>query len=233
MGTDITWLGHSAFRIDAFDGTRILIDPWITGNAQCPIGLDDVSDVHAICITHDHPHHVGDAVEIAARSGAVIIAPSPLTTRLLAETTLDKDLVIHRGAGMNLGGTCRLSNVKATLVEAVHIAAGGPSAGFVFTLEHGKRLYHAGDTALFYGMKLLGKLFHPTIACLPVGGVFTMDAKQVTLAVQMMKIRRLWPMHYGTLPETAQDLDELRLTLTKHCPATQLIDVPAGTAYAL
>lgn len=231
MATEITWLGHSAFRIDAYDGTRILIDPWITGNPHCPVTLDDLNDVHAICLTHDHPHHVGDAVDIALRSGAVIVAASPLTRRLLADTPLEKELVIHNGAGMNLGGTCRLSKVKATLVEAVHVTAAGPSAGFMFTLEEGKRIYHAGDTALFYGMKLLGKLFHPTLACLPVGGVFTMDAKQVTLAAQMMKLKRVWPMHYGTLPEVAQDLDEVRLTLSKHCPAAEIVDLPPGQPY--
>lgn len=233
MATKIRWLGHSAFRIDSYDGTRILIDPWIEGNPRCPVTLDDVADVHAICLTHDHPHHVGDAVEIAMRSGAIIIAPSPLTSRLLRDTPLERQLVIHNGAGMNIGGTCRLAKVKATLVEAAHVSATGPSVGFVFTLEDGRRLYHAGDTGLFYGMKLLGKLFHPSLACLPVGGVFTMDAKQVTLAVQMMKLKRVWPMHYGTLPELPADLDEVRHVLGKHCPATELIDLSPGQPYTL
>lgn len=233
MTSEITWLGHSAFRIDAYDGTRILIDPWIEGNPKCPISLADLTDVHAICLTHDHPHHVGDAVEIAMRSGAVIVAPSPIVTRLLRETPLERELVIHNGAGMNIGGTCRLANAKATLVEAVHASMGGCCAGYVFTLEDGKRVYHAGDTTLFYGMKLLAKLFSPVIACLPVGGVFTMDAKQATLATQIMKIRRVWPMHYGTLPELAQDLDDVRLTMAKYCPNTEVILYPPGEAYPL
>lgn len=233
MPTEITWLGHSGFRIEAYDGTRILVDPWITGNPFCPVTLDDLSDVHAICLTHDHPHHVGEAVQIALRSGAVIVAPSPLTCRLLRDTPLEKQLVIHNGTGMNVGGTCRLGKVKTALVEAVHISAGGPGVGYVFTLEDSKRVYHAGDTGIFYGMKLLSKMFRPTLACLPVGGVYTMDAKQVTLAAQMMKLKRVWPMHFGTLPELAQDLDEVRATLSKHSPTTELIEQPPGAPYTL
>ena len=138
---------------------------------------------------------------------------------------------MNGGSGMNLGGTARLGTVKATMVEANHL--GATSAGFVVTLEDGQRVYHAGDTGLFYGMKLLAKLFSPAIACLPVGGIFTMDAKQATLAVQLMKAKRVWPMHWGSLPELSQDLNEVQMNFTKRCPGTELIINEPGEPYKL
>lgn len=233
MGCQITWFGHSAFRFVSLDGTVILVDPWIADNPMCPVGLEAIQEVHAICLTHDHPHHVGEAVELAQTFQATIVAPSPITKSLLASDQVPRDLIVHNGSGMNLGGTCRVNKIKITMVEAAHLTTSGASAGYVITMEDSQRIYHAGDTGLFYGMKLLTKLFNPALACLPVGGVFTMDAKQATLAVQLMRLRRVWPMHYASLPELAQDVDELRLMMTKHCPTTELIVQAPGEPYEM
>jgi L-ascorbate metabolism protein UlaG (beta-lactamase superfamily) len=200
--TRITWLGHSAVLIQTAKGTNILIDPYLTGNPSYPKGFELPAKIDYILLTHGHGDHLGDAVPLAAKYGATVVAIFELA-----------EYVAKKGAaktvGMNLGGTVQLKDVAATMVDARHSAAAvdekgvhyvGVAAGFVLTIEGGTTIYHAGDTAVFGDMALIRELYEPKVALLPIGDHFTMGLKEAALAVQLIAPEVVLPMHWGTFP---------------------------------
>lgn len=194
----ITRLGHAAVLIEA--SKNILIDPYITDNPMAARKIDEVPTIDYILITHDHFDHFGDdALEIAKRDGATLIAVHEVTVR---------DDVAKSGVkviGANIGGTYSDNGVTFSLTEAVHSSGGGSPSGFVIKID-GKVLYQSGDTAVFSDMKLIPKLFgHINVALLPIGGHYTMDEKGAALAVEYLKPDITIPIHYDTWPPIAAD----------------------------
>jgi L-ascorbate metabolism protein UlaG (beta-lactamase superfamily) len=195
----IRFLGHSAFEIT--DGKwNLLIDPFITGNPVAPVKESELAP-HYIFLTHFHGDHVGDAVAIAKRTGATII------------TTYEGGLELEKQGvkveAMALGGKKRFDFglVRVTLAFHGSGVAGGHAAGFVIHLGD-KRIYHAGDTALFSDMKLLnGVIERPGIdvALLPIGDHYTMGPEDAAIAVQWIRPKVVIPMHWGTFPILLQD----------------------------
>ncbi len=208
--TALTWLAHSAFLLTTSAGTNVLIDPWLDSpkapaNVQLPDHLD------AILVTHGHYDHLGSAAELARKTGAVVIGAYELVALL--------DLPKAQALGFNIGGTLVVKDVTIHLVEALHSSSiakpgqpahySGSPMGFVVASKDGPTFYHAGDTDVFAGMQLIGRRYHPTIALLPIGGLFTMDPQGAALASQLLGVRTVVPMHYGTydmLPGTPEQL---------------------------
>lgn len=197
----LTWLGHAAFLLEGDD--RILVDPFFQGNPAAPAGaMDVVCDI--VCVTHAHGDHFGDALEVAARNEAPIVAIFEVATAAEA-----------KGAavvGMNIGGTTTVGNTRITMTDAVHsscfvgdgrVEAGGSPAGFV--IDSGARVYHAGDTAVFGDMALLGELYEPDLALLPIGDFYTMGPREAVKAVELLGVKRTIPMHYNTFDAIRQD----------------------------
>lgn len=218
----ITSLGHSAFLLEGRD--RVLIDPFLTGNPLASTTADKV-DCDIICVTHGHGDHLGDAVNIARRTGAVVASIIEMST------WLEKTGV--KSVGFNMGGTATIRNTKITMVPAFHSSSiGAPGLEFSaamavgMVVDSGKVVYHAGDTCVFGDMKLIGELYKPDVALLPIGGFFTMDPRQAAMATGLINPKIAIPMHYGTWPPIEQDPKEFERLAKKSSKAKIVILKP-------
>ena len=214
-GLEITWLGHAAFRFRLDDGTTLLIDPFLNGNPLCPPEEMSPEEVDAVFITHGHADHIGDVVDIAGSAGAAVFSIFEIKNWLMWQGLGDEQTI-----GLNKGGTVTApGGVEATLVHAVHssgiygderMPTGGSPGGWVLNFPDGPTIYHAGDTDVFGDMSLIGDLWEPTIACLPIGGHFTMDPRSAAKAARLLGVETVIPMHFGTFPILAGRPDQLR-----------------------
>ena len=198
----LKWLGHAAFEVELM-GRRILIDPWIS-NPNSPVTLSELSKVDFILVTHDHSDHLGETVQIANKTNATVVSIFELAT-YLAEKEGVKNTI-----GMNIGGPVKLTNeIEVYMTPALHSSTHGSPAGFVIKSPEAV-IYHAGDTGLFSDMELIGRLYKPDIALLPIGGYFTMDPREAAYAVSLINPRAVVPMHYNTFPQIKQDPEEFK-----------------------
>ena len=223
----LTWLGHAAFRIDTPGGKRIYVDPFLSGNPKCPDSEKEPERIDVIAVTHGHGDHVGDTVELAKRFSPEIVAQVELKGWLGAQGAPVGDM-----PGSNKGGTVEAAGVKFTLTNAFHSSSSeegdylGEACGIVVTLEDGKKLYFAGDTCVFSDMQLIGRIYSPDVAILPIGDHFTMGPKEAAVALELLGTRRCVPCHYGTFPILVGTPDELR----QLAPDVDVVDVePGGT----
>ena len=207
----LTWFGHSAFRLD-IAGASILIDPFFTGNPAFEGDLAEVSKgVTHIVVTHGHGDHVGDTVQIAETTGAVVATNYDLCMHLASKG-------VKAFQPMNTGGTVDLGPFSVTLVRADHSAGMGEGGvnvpvgnanGVIVKAPGEKTLWHMGDTDIFSDMALLSELHGVEICICPIGDRFTMGAKTAALAMtRFVKPKLAIPSHYGSFPIIARDADE-------------------------
>lgn len=202
MGLSITFLGQSGFSLS--DGTsRLLIDPFLTGN---PVAVTDPGTIECthIALTHGHGDHMGDTVPIAKRTGATVIAANEIAL-YLGEQGLKK---LEPG---NPGGTIRTEFGSVTFTHAFHSSSYegrymGMPCGLVIEMG-GVTFYHAGDTGIFSDMKLIGEIYRPLVAALPIGDRFTMGPKLALRAAEMIGPKYAIPIHYNTFPLLVQSAD--------------------------
>ncbi|MFN7105669.1 MAG: metal-dependent hydrolase [Pyrobaculum sp.] len=201
----VRWVGHAAFMVE-ISNARLLIDPWIS-NPLSPVSLQDIINAKPthILLTHDHFDHLGESVDIAKATGAPIIGTYELTLEMA-----EKGIAEAQTIPMNIGGTVKLGDgVEVYMTPALHTANRGAPSGFVISTPEGV-IYHAGDTALFRDMELIGQLYDIDVALLPIGSVFTMGPREAALATQMLRPRRVVPMHYNTFPLIKQDPEDFK-----------------------
>jgi L-ascorbate metabolism protein UlaG (beta-lactamase superfamily) len=197
----LTWLGHAAFRIESAQSKRIYVDPFLNGNPSCPEGEREPQRVDVIAITHGHADHVGDAVALAQQHNPHIVAQVELKGWLGAQGAPVGDL-----PGINKGGSQEIDGVRYTLVNAFHSSSSpdgaylGESCGLVVRLEDGQTVYFGGDTCVFGDMQLIGRIYRPDLACLPIGDHFTMGPEEAAVALELLGVRRCVPCHFGTFP---------------------------------
>ena len=225
----LTWLGHAAFRLDTPGGKRVYVDPFLNGNPKCPSSEQSPERVDIIALTHGHGDHVGDTVELAKRFSCTVVAPVELAGWLGGKQGVE-DV-----RDPNKGGTVDLDGVKFTLTNAFHSSSNndgeymGEPCGVVVTLEDGTKIYFAGDTCVFGDMQLIGRLYSPDVAVLPIGGHYTMDPKEAALALELLGTKRCVPCHFGTFPVLKGTPEELR----QLAPGVDVARIEPGDSIAL
>jgi L-ascorbate metabolism protein UlaG (beta-lactamase superfamily) len=208
--TTLTWLGHAAFRVDTAAGKRIYIDPFLNGNPTCPENEQTPDRVDAIALTHGHGDHVGDTVELAKQHGCTVVALVELSGWLGKQGVDETKL-----PAPNKGGTVDVDGVKLTLTNAFHSGSapdgtyGGEPSGIVLETENGTTFYFAGDTCVFGDMQLIGRIYEPDVAILPIGDHYTMGPREAAVAVELIGAKRCVPCHWGTFPVLTGTPDEL------------------------
>jgi L-ascorbate metabolism protein UlaG (beta-lactamase superfamily) len=239
MPTTLTWLGHSAFRVDTPSGKRLYVDPFLNGNPKCPEDEKEPERVDAIFITHGHNDHVGDALALAQKFQCPLVAHVELRDYLQMQG--------YEPSGAhdpNKGGTVDLGGIRVTLVHAQHsssfmaekdggyeIVYTGEPCGLVFDFGPdgdgtAPKLYFAGDTNVFGDMRLIRELYKPDLAILPIGGHYTMGPREAALAVELLGVGDVMPIHYGTYPILAGTPEELRSELAERGLGSVRIHAP-------
>lgn len=214
---EITWFGHANFRIKAADAT-LFIDPFFVGNPSATTSYKEVDECSLILVTHDHSDHIGQTLELAIKHDAEVIAIFDVIQELIR-----LGLPEHLGVGMNIGGTVTRQGLDIKMVQAMHSTVNGAPTGFIITDPKGLCVYNSGDTGLFGDMELFGKFHDIDIAMLPIGGRFTMDAKQAAYACKLLGCKKIIPQHWGTWPILDQNTQTMAEQLALTSPDTELL----------
>ncbi|HVF87569.1 MAG TPA: metal-dependent hydrolase [Pyrinomonadaceae bacterium] len=234
--TKLKWYGHAAFSITTPNGKVLLIDPWIKNpsNPEAKDGRDPltaITKVDYILLTHGHRDHVGDAVEIARRTGAALISNPELAANLVKLADFPAKSA-ETDAIMGIGGEIQIADGEVTvaMTPAIHSSSvfnpkaganeperayGGNPAGFVIIIKNGPTIYHSGDTAYFKDMETIGESYAIDVALLNIGGHFGMEPRMAAKAAQVMRARLALPHHFGTFPGITQNADGFAAELKK------------------
>src|ERR1043166_8648499 len=234
--TKLTWFGHAAFAITTPKGKVLLIDPWLRNpaNPDVKAGNDPlaaVPKVDYILLTHGHRDHVGDAVEIAKRTGAALICNPELAGNLVKvagfpSKQAETDVI------MGIGGEIQIADGEVTvaMTPAIHSSSvfnpnagpneperayGGNPAGFVVIIKDGPTIYHSGDTAYFKDMETIGEEYQIDLALLNIGGHFGMEPRMAAKAAKSVRTKLAVPQHYGTFPGITANADVFAAELKK------------------
>ena len=229
---NITWFGHSAFLITTNENLRILIDPFISNNPVSPVTVEELyADV--IMVTHGHQDHFGDTMELANRTGALVVSNHELSVYLSKQG--------FETLGMNIGGTVNVQDIKITMVNSLHssdmdfieeVNAGGSSVGFIIELENSRKIYHAGDTGIFSDMRyVINHIYNPDIALLPIGDRYTMGPVEAAIAAEWINPEKIIPMHYNTFPAIEQNALEYSDMVRKSNRDVEVIILEPGESY--
>ena len=227
----LTYAGHSAVLVH-FDTTTLAVDPWLKGNPLCPPSLHNPKALDLIVLTHGHADHAGDSIRLQRDTGAKIIATYELAMILIAEGVPSTKVI-----PMNKGGVVEVNGLSIHLTHAYHSSsydtANGPlyageACGVVIS-SPAATLFHAGDTALFSDLKLLGETYRPDIALLPIGDRFTMGPREAAVAASWLKCKLAVPIHYktfdlltGTYGEFSSECKKLNVATKEVAPGESL-----------
>jgi L-ascorbate metabolism protein UlaG (beta-lactamase superfamily) len=202
----LTWLGHAGFRLDGPSGKRVYIDPWLD-NPKFPESQRDIDRIDVLALTHGHSDHTASAVDLYKQHSPAVVCIVELADWLGSQGV--------EATGFNKGGTVDVDGVRVTMTDARHSSStsdghyAGEPAGFVIELD-GTRVYHAGDTGVFGDMQLIGRIYEPDVAILPIGDHYTMGPREAAVALELLGVKRCVPCHYGTFPLLTGTPDELR-----------------------
>jgi L-ascorbate metabolism protein UlaG (beta-lactamase superfamily) len=237
IGRDVTvtWYGHATWGWTSPAGVRVLVDPFLTGNPRTPADMKR-PEADLIVVTHGHGDHVGDVVDVAARTGAPVLAPVEVGDWLEAQG-------VQGVVAFNQGGTVEQRGIRFTMTKAEHTGGlpatgagpgpyGGEPKGYVITFENGFRVYHSGDTDIFSEMALIRELWAPDLAVLSIGDHFTMGPYGAAHAVRLLGVRQVLGGHWGTFPVLTGTPAALREELGKLGVDAEVLDIEPGQTLA-
>jgi L-ascorbate metabolism protein UlaG (beta-lactamase superfamily) len=223
---EIRFLGHACFELSEGDA-HVLVDPFLTGNPKAAAAHDELEATH-ILLTHGHGDHIGDAEEIAKRTGAVVVGVPEITNELSAAG-------VENVRDPNLGGTVKFDWGWVKLVPAWHTSttpkgsSPGTAAGLLIGIG-GKTVYHLGDTALFSDMKLVAHRGNPIdVALVPIGGHYTMDRLDAVVACEFIEAGTVIPCHYDTFPPIETDVQAFKSDVESQTSSKVVILEPGET----
>jgi L-ascorbate metabolism protein UlaG (beta-lactamase superfamily) len=221
---DIRFLGHACFELSEGD-TRVLVDPFLTGNPKAAVAAGDVDPTH-IFLTHGHADHWGDIVDIAKRTGAQCVAIVELANEL-------SDAGVENVADPNIGGTVEFDGGWVRLTAAWHTSTtpGGTvntPAGLVINLG-GRTVYHLGDTALFSDLALPGQRDDIDVALMCIGGHYTMDRHDGVAAAGLVGAKTVIPCHYDTFPPIETDAQAFKADAESRTDSQVVVLAPGDT----
>jgi L-ascorbate metabolism protein UlaG (beta-lactamase superfamily) len=224
-GTRITYLGHATFRFVTAGDEQILIDPFLTDNPQTPDDLKQIGELDTMLITHGHFDHFADAIPVARQTGATVVSNFEVFSYLQGQG-------IENGMPIQKGGTAQVGGIKVTATHAMHSSSiqtedgsliyGGEPMGYIVEFESGFKVYHAGDTAVFGDMQLIGELYRPDLALLPIGNQVVMSPYEAAHAARLLGVRHVVPIHYGTFPFLPGTPEEFQKHLSEISPGTSV-----------
>jgi L-ascorbate metabolism protein UlaG (beta-lactamase superfamily) len=196
-----TWVGHGTWKVRSARGKEILLDPFVASNPAAPEHVKRIDHLDFLVVTHGHGDHTADLVEIAKSTQPTIIAQFELTNWLARQGVAGDNVI-----GIIKGGTVEVDGITFTMVHAEHTSStpdgayAGEPAGYVITFENGFRIYFSGDTDVFGDMALIRELEQPEVAFLSIGDYYTMGPRRAAKAVELLGVKTVVPMHYGTWP---------------------------------
>src|SRR3712207_6297136 len=222
-GARITYLGHATFRFVTAGGEQILIDPFLTENPQTPDDLKQVGELDTMLITHGHFDHFSDVIPLQGQTGAATVSNFEIFSYLQHQG-------VENAIPVQKGGTIQVGGIKVTATHAFHsssialddgtvIYAGEP-VGYVIEFESGFKVYHAGDTAVFGDMQLIGELYSPDVALLPIGDQVVMSPYEAAHATRLLGVGHVVPIHYGTFPFVPGTPEEFQQHINEVAPGT-------------
>lgn len=229
-GFTLTWLGHATFKLVTRTGKVVLLDPWVESNPACPKEQRGFEKIDVMTITHGHGDHMGDAATLAKKHRSTIVCIPEIHHFLAGKG-------VQNTAPMNKGGTQTIQGLGFTMVHATHssgiddgghILYGGDPCGFVITLEDGTRIYNAGDTGVFSDMALIGEIYAPDVALLPIGDHYVMSPREAAVAARMLKPKWIVPCHYGTFPVLAGTPEQFRAELKRQGVSAEVVALKPG-----
>jgi L-ascorbate metabolism protein UlaG (beta-lactamase superfamily) len=235
MGIKIRWIGHGSFMLETSSGKVVFLDPWIEGNPASPMKLKDVTRADIVCVTHGHVDHLGDSLEIVKKTGAVFVS-----TPEICFFAQRKGIPSEGGeiCSLNIGGSAFIRGIEVIMTNAAHTSdimisdleetVGSGACGFVLVSEDGIRVYFAGDTGVFSDMEIIGRLYAPHVAIMPIGGKYNMGIREAAYAAHLIRPDAFIPMHFGTFPDQRADVEALSELLKRLAPATKLILLKPG-----
>ncbi|MEM2771967.1 MAG: metal-dependent hydrolase [Candidatus Nezhaarchaeales archaeon] len=218
----VQWLGHAAFKISSGQ-TAVYVDPFLTGNPTATLRPEEVKDAKLILVSHDHFDHLGDANSIAKRTNAAVVAVPEVAAAYFEGL---------KAVAPNMGSYVDVDGVKVALVPAFHTCSKGFPVGFLINLDD-KTIYHAGDTSLFGDMRLIGEVYRPDVALLPIGGYYTMGPLEAAVAVSLIKAKVVIPMHYATFPVLVKDAKPFIDEVARRSPDVRVVVLKPGESYEL
>lgn len=243
MEQKITWIGHGSWKFVTKAGTVVYVDPYIEGNPACKITMEDTLDADIVCVTHGHDDHIGagNSIDIALNAKAVFVSIADICA-YAEQYGIPYD---DGGGALGIGGKVHLKDCTIHCVEALHTSGiwgyewkkerkmmpGEGCCGFVITPDDGDPVYFAGDTGVFMDMELIGKLYKPLVAVLPVGDKYVMGLEEAACAAEMIRAKYVVPGHHSTWEPIKQDIGELKKLVAVRAPYAEVVDIKPGETF--